>query len=280
MYFNSEEKQLLEGMSSATINRNLREYKTNHNGKGKTMTKPGGLLKKQIAIRTGMDWDDQKPGFLEIDLVAHCGHSESGAFFYSLTATDIFSGWTENAILKNKTQQAVVAGMTAFEDLFPFPILGIDSDNGSEFINQLLMDYCNNHENKIVFTRSRPYRKNDRAHVEQKNWAVVRHLLGYNRFDSSEHFDLIQKIYQFNHIYNNFFQPIRKTIVRPNKDENVFSPKYDKALTPYARVLDSLLLTPAKRLSIIHQYAISNPFQIRPEFYELVRVLIESSVYQ
>ena len=104
------------------------------------MTKPGGLLKKQIAIRTGMDWDDNRPGFLEIDLVAHCGQSEAGAFFYTLTATDVCTGWTDNFILRHKSKEAVVEAMTLLESLLPYPILGIDYDNGSEFINYLRLD--------------------------------------------------------------------------------------------------------------------------------------------
>ena len=185
MFFTREEKDLLTGMSSATINRSLAAYKKSHYGKGKTMIKPGGILKKQ------MDWDNNQPGFLEIDLVAHCGNSESGHFFHTLTVTDICTGWTDNFILQHKTMQDVVQSMTLLEQLLPFPIIGIDSDNGSEFINQLLFDFCSNREKKIIFTRSRPYRKNDQAHVEQKNWVVVRSLLGHHRFDTSEHFELI-----------------------------------------------------------------------------------------
>ena len=137
----SEEKTLLCAMSSATINRVLKPYRKKLDGKGKTLTKPGTMLKKQIAIRTGMDWDDHRPGFLEIDCVAHCGQSSSGEFFHTLTATDICTGWTENFILRHKTMHAVVDAMEQLETLLPFPILGIDSDNGSEFINELLYKF-------------------------------------------------------------------------------------------------------------------------------------------
>ena len=280
MYFTSEEKRLLTEMSSATINRNLREYKKNHQGKGKTMTKPGGLLKKQIAIRTGMDWDDNRPGFLEIDLVAHCGQSAAGTFFYTLTATDVCTGWTDNFILRNKSKEAVVEVMTLLESLLPYPILGIDSDNGSEFINYLLFDYCNNRERKIIFTRSRPYRKNDQAHVEQKNWAVVRRLLGYNRFYTPDHFVLIQRIYQLNHVFNNFFQPVRKTIARPDKDAGVFSPKYESAKTPFRRILPSDVLSFPKKASLVNLYNASNPVKILAEINDLLRILAETSSYQ
>ena len=280
MYFTSEEKQLLSSMSSATINRSLSAYRKSHNGKGKTLTKPGSLIKQQIAVRTGMDWDDHRPGFLEIDLVAHCGRSASGPFFYSLTVTDICLGWTENVILRRKSKEDVVQAMYSIEKRMPFPILGIDSDNGSEFINDLLFGFCSDRENKIMFTRSRPYHKNDQAHVEQKNWAVVRKLLGYHRFDTPNQFDLISRIFELNHIYNNFFQPVRKTILSPQRTDNALSPKYDIARTPYRRALSSPFIDIKNKLSIMSTYISSNPVTLIAEIRRLVLLLNDSSSYE
>ena len=162
----------------------------------------------------------------------------------------------------------------------PFPILGIDSDNGSEFINDLLFGFCSDRENKIMFTRSRPYHKNDQAHVEQKNWAVVRKLLGYHRFDTPNQFDLISRIFELNHIYNNFFQPVRKTILSPQRTDNALSPKYDIARTPYRRALSSPFINIKNKLSIMSTYISSNPVTLIAEIRRLVLLLNDSSSYE
>src|SRR5579859_2424417 len=140
--------------------------------RGRSLTKPGSLLKSQIPMRTWAEWDDHGPGFLEIDLVGHEGGDNNDQFCWSLTATDIATGWTENRSVRNKAAKWVFAAITEVQARMPFPVLGIDSDNGSEFINHHLLQYCD--QNQITFTRSRPGNKNDGAHVEQKNWAVVR----------------------------------------------------------------------------------------------------------
>ncbi len=179
----AETKELLFSMSSATIDRCLRKERFEHR-KGLSSTKPGTLLKHQIPIQTFTPWQDEKPGFLEIDLVAHCGGSLEGQFLYTLTVTDIATGWTECVAIPNKTQIAVSEAIQHIRQQLPFPLLGVDSDNGTEFINATLLRYCR--EKKITFTRSRPYRKNDQAHVEQKNWSVVRHTVGYDRFETTD----------------------------------------------------------------------------------------------
>ena len=274
----SEEKTLLCAMSSATINRVLKPYRKKLDGKGKTLTKPGTMLKKQIAIRTGMDWDDHRPGFLEIDCVAHCGQSSSGEFFHTLTATDICTGWTENFILRHKTMHAVVDAMEQLETLLPFPVLGIDSDNGSEFINELLYKFCSEREKKIIFTRSRPYQKNDQAHVEQKNWAVVRKFLGYHRFCTDQHFQLIESIFTMNHIYLNFFQPIRKTFRKSlsNGKERIY---YDTAATPFCRSIKFPEVSFQMRAKLFNTYYSSNPVSLITEIRKSILLLNESSSY-
>jgi len=170
-----EVKTLLLRMSRATIDRCLHSarFESHH---GLSTTKPGTLLKQAIAVRTWNDWDDARPGFFEIDLVAHCGETTEGQYLNTLTMTDVCTGWTECMALPNKTQTAVSQAIQAVRPRLPFPLLGLDSDNGSEFINDLLYRYCQ--VGQITFTRSRPYRKNDQAHVEQKNWSVVRHTVG------------------------------------------------------------------------------------------------------
>jgi len=156
------------------------------------------------------DWDDAKPGFLEIDLVAHCGNTVEGQYLSTLTVIDVSTGWTECLTLLNKTQMAVSKAISEMRTRLPFPLLGIDSDNGSEFINDMLYRYCM--FEKITFTRSRVYKKNDQSHVEQKNWSVVRRTVGYDRFEIQEERILLNQIYTDLRLYVNFFQPVLKLV--------------------------------------------------------------------
>ncbi|HVN53747.1 MAG TPA: transposase family protein, partial [Anaerolineaceae bacterium] len=203
-----ETKTLLLGMSRATIDRCLQPARFLPHPHGLSTTKPGSLLKQAIPIRTFTPWEDERPGFLEIDLVAHCGDSVEGSYLNTLTATDLATGWTECLGLANKTQAAVSQAIQQLRQQLPFALLGLDSDNGSEFINDTLLRYCQ--AEQITFTRSRPYQKNDQAHVEQKNWSVVRHTVGYDRLESAEELALLRSIYTDLRIYINFFQPVLK----------------------------------------------------------------------
>jgi len=188
-----EVKRLLLSMSRATIDRCLRNARFTHPQHGLSTTKPGSLLKQAIPIRTFTPWEEERPGFLEIDLVAHCGQTTEGVYLNTLTATDLATGWTECRALPNKSQAAVTKAIEAMRHDLPFPMLGLDSDNGSEFINDTLYRYCL--AEHITFTRSRPYQKNDQAHVEQKNWSVVRHTVGYDRLETPAELDLLASIY-------------------------------------------------------------------------------------
>jgi hypothetical protein len=178
------EAALLVSMSAASIDRHLALERAKLFPRGRSHTKPGTLLKSQIPIRTWAQWNENVPGFVEIDLVGHEGGNSSGEFCFTLTVTDVFTGWTINRSVKNKAAIWVFEAIEYVIGQFPFPILGIDSDNGSEFINYHLYDYCTEHE--ITFTRSRSGNKNDGAHVEQKNWTHVRELVGYLRFDTDK----------------------------------------------------------------------------------------------
>jgi len=183
--------QLLQ-MSRSTIDRCLHSARFEKR-KGLSTTKPGSLLKRQIPVRTFADWDDARLGFLEVDLVAHCGDSMAGQFLNTLSCTDVSTGWTECLAVLYRSQEQVFAAIQELRQRLPFPLLGLDSDNGNEFINHLLVDYCRKEE--ITFTRSRPYKKNDQAHVEQKNWSVVRRTVGYDRWESEREYQLLQSIY-------------------------------------------------------------------------------------
>ena len=191
-----EVKQKLQLVSVSTIDRLLKPEKDRYRlGKGRSGTKPGSLLKKAIPIRTFADWDEKKPGYIEADLVGHDGGKASGDFAQSLNFVDILTGWDESAACINKAQVHVFSAIKTVSARFPFAIAGIDSDNGSEFINDQMLRYCI--ENKITFTRSRAYKKNDSCFVEQKNYSVIRRAVGYLRYDSIAEVDILNELYAY-----------------------------------------------------------------------------------
>jgi hypothetical protein len=198
----AETKALLLKISSASIDRCLHSVRI-QSSHGLSTTKPGSLLKSLIPVHTFTAWDEERPGFMEIDLVAHCGNTTAGQYLNTLTCTDLCTGWTALSALPQRSQQAVCDAIHRMRQRLPFPLLGIDSDNGSEFINDLLHRYCL--DEQITFTRSRPYRKNDQAHVEQKNWSVVRHTVGYDRWETEPERALLESIYDDLQFYINFF---------------------------------------------------------------------------
>jgi len=254
-----ETKSLLLSMSRSTIDRCLKQARYS-SPKGISTTKPGSILKKSIPVRTWHEWDETKTGFVEMDLVAHCGDTAVGQFIYTLTAVDVSTGWTECLAIPNKTQIAVSNAIKAMRLRLPFPLLGIDSDNGTEFINDLLYRYCL--EEHITFTRSRPYRKNDQAYVEQKNGSVVRNTVGYDRFDTEEDLQLLQLIYEYLHVYVNFFQPVIKLIGKERIDGRTVK-VYDQATSPYRRVLASEDVDLKYKLSLTNLYVQQNPVHLR-----------------
>lgn len=255
----AEVKALLLSMSRATIDRCLKgaRYEKQH---GLSTTKPGSLLKSAIAVRTWADWDDARPGFVEMDLVAHCGDTTEGIYLNTLTATDIATGWTECLAMPNKTQTAVSQSIIELRQRLPFALLGIDSDNGSEFINDTLYRYCLTEQ--ITFTRSRPYKKNDQAHVEQKNWSVVRHTIGYDRLETEIDLSLLRAIYADLRLYVNFFQPVLKLVGKMQVDGKTVK-QYDQATTPYRRILASDRVPFEVKARLTNLYVQLNPVTLR-----------------
>jgi hypothetical protein len=224
-------------MSAATIDRCLACQRAKLGSHGRSHTKPGSLLKSQIPIRTWAQWDENMVGFLEIDLVGHEGGNATGKHAYTLTATDVLTGWTINRSVKNKAMIWVVEAIDYVIAQFPFPIKGIDSDNGSEFINAHLLAYCQ--ANEITFTRSRAGNSNDGAYVEQKNWTHVRELVGYLRYDTDAERTKLNQIWELNALYTNYFQAQQKLVSKVRNGAKV-TKKYDKAKTPHQRaMLDS-----------------------------------------
>ena len=259
-------RRKLMAISPATIDRLLAPMRRRYQLKARSHTKPGTLLKQQIPIRTFSDWDEARPGFVEIDLVSHEGGDPRGDFAYTLDATDICTGWTETEAVRNRAQVWVFAGIEKVKARFPFKIRGIDSDNGGEFINSHLFNYCV--EKKITFTRSRPYRKNDNCFVEQKNYSIVRRAVGYGRYDTAEELDLLNQLYSRLRLYTNFFQPVMKLVEKTRTGSKV-TKKYDKARTPYRRVVESRFTPKRTKGALKQQYATLNPVKLYREINRL-----------
>lgn len=257
----SEVKGQLLQMSRATIDRCLQQSRFEQ-PRGLSATKPGGLLKHSIPVRTFADWDDAQPGFIEADLVAHCGDRVSGQFLNTLTCTDISTGWTECLALLHRSQEQVHQALQALQQRLPFRLLGMDSDNGTEFINDLIYRYCL--QEQITFTRSRPYKKNDQAHVEQKNWSIVRRTVGYDRWETQEEQQQLASIYDTLRLYANFFQPVMKLIRKQRVDGKTIK-RYDTAQTPYQRILAHEQIAIEIKAKLIQQYVQLNPVQLRRE---------------
>jgi len=273
----AETKGLLLQMSRSTIDRCLCPARFEH-PHGLSTTKPGTLLKKAIPVRTYTPWDEEKPGFMEIDLVAHCGETTEGQYVNTLTCVDLSTGWIECLAVRQRNQQTVFEAIQTMRAHLPFPLLGIDSDNGGEFINDLLYRYCLTET--ITFTRSRPYQKNDQAHVEQKNWSVIRHLIGYDRFETEAEYLLLESIYEDLRLYTNFFQPVFKLVAKDHVDKKVIKRydgraigDHDTAATPYQRVMASKDVPFESKARLTNLYVQLNPAQLRTTIDEKVAKL-------
>jgi hypothetical protein len=261
-----ETRYQLVRLSAATIDRRLAADRARWHPRGRSVTKPGSLLKAQIPIRTWADWDDDRPGFVEIDLVGHDGGNLRGEHAYTLTVTDIATGWTEVRAVRNRAQRWVLAALTEIVEHLPFPVLGIDSDNGTEFINHHLLAFCA--DRKITFTRSRPGRKNDGAHVEQKNWSVVRQTVGYHRYSGEVQVDVLNGIYALLGLLINFFTPQQKLISKTREGSKVIK-HHDTARTPLQRLLADSRVNRHITDPLQARYHTLNPARIRREIHAL-----------
>jgi hypothetical protein len=262
LQIDAEMESQLTTLSPATIDRLLGPARRVGGRKPISTTRPGSILKSSIPIRTFADWQENQPGFLEIDTVAHCGESGEGFYLNTLCGVDVASGWTECIPVFGKWQERVRQAVHRIRHNLPFPLLGVDSDNGSEFINQCFWEYCR--DNKITFTRSRAYKKNDSCHVEQKNGNVVRRLIGYDRYTSKAAYECLGRVYNLVRLYINFFQPTMKLVSKTRHGAKAHK-VYEAAQTPYRRLLKLGVLSEAKQVELAAIYNGLNPVQIRQQ---------------
>ena len=249
-------------MSPATIDRILAPVRIHYKKRGRSTTKPGTLLKNQIPIQTNQ-WNESKPGFLEADTVAHCGDSVAGMFVYTLDTVDIATGWTEQRAVWGKGESGVLEQLKDIEASLPFPLLGFDSDNGSEFLNYHLYRHFSHRKHPVRFTRSRAYHKDDNAHIEQKNWTHVRQWLGYDRFDNHALVPLLNKLYRHEwRLFHNFFCASVKLIDKRRSGSKIIK-YHDSPKTPYQRIAESPFVSDSIKQSLATQLETLNPFLLR-----------------
>lgn len=261
----------LLAISPATVDRLLKPVRARMAGRGRTMTRPGSLLRQQIPIRAEA-WDTDRPGFLEADTVAHGGDSTAGNFIWSITYTDIFSGWTACRATWNRGAEGVVEQTRHVEAALPFAILGFDCDNGGEFINHHLVNHFARRRKPVQFTRCRPYKKNDQAYVEQKNWTHVRQLLGYQRLDRPELVEAINALYELRDQLANFFFPSLK-LLEKRREGGRLTKRHEPAMTPCQRLLDCPWVAEPTKNRLRRERAQIDPFTLKEQIENRLRLV-------
>jgi hypothetical protein len=269
----SEIYQALLNISASTIDRLLLPTRIKYKNRGRTTTKPGTLLRKHIPIKTNQ-WDESRPGFLEADTVAHCGPSLSGMFAYTLDCVDIATGWSEQRAVWGKGETDVLNQIKHIETSLPFPLLGFDCDNGSEFLNYHLLKHFAQRKRPVQFTRSRAYHKDDNAHVEQKNWTHVRQWLGYQRLEDPKAVPLLNDLYGHEwRLFHNFFCPSMKLLSKERIGSKTLK-HHDPPKTPYQRILDSPHIPLDIKQDLSNQLEKLNPFVLREAMEKKLRKIL------
>jgi len=254
-----EDKTRILSVSATTMDRLLKRARSGLTLHGRCTTKPGTLLRDKIPVCTGQ-WEERRLGFIEADTVAHCGETTEGKYVLTLDCVDVASGWSEQRAVWGKTDTVVARRMHEIEKAFPFPIKGFDSDNGCEFLNHKLFRYFVDRKQPVIFTRSRAYKKNDNAHIEQKNWTHVRQWLGYDRLEHEELVAAINDLYANEwRLYHNFFNPSAKLLTKERVGSKTRK-KYDKPKTPYQRLTESDELTEYTKAQLAKIFDNTDPF--------------------
>jgi len=261
-----EVRARLLALSTATADRLLRPVRERDQPRGIGTTKAGSLLKHKVPIRTFTEWNDVRPGFMEADCVAHCGTSAEGSYLYTLVLTDVATAWTECLPLLHRSHDAIIHALDHVQRLLPFPLLGLDTDNGGEFLNHPLLEYCRRKE--ITFTRGRAYRKNDQCYVEQKNGSIVRQLVGYDRFEGERAYRQLSELYRAVRLYVNFFQPSLKLLVKRREGSQVYR-RYDAAQTPLQRLRAADVLAESARDRLVALYEALDPVRLLRQLHTL-----------
>ena len=266
--------QLLS-ISPASIDRIMKPDRDKYGKRGLSTTKPGSLLKKKIPVKTDQ-WNEKRPGFVEVDSVAHCGTSTAGMFVFTINCVDIATSWTEQRAVWGKGERGVIQSIENIENSLPFELQGFDCDNGSEFLNWHLYRYFVQRDKPIEFTRSRPYRKNDNAHVEGKNWTHIRQYLGYERFEKIEIVQQLNELFTSEwRLYFNFFIPSTKLEKKERVGSKVIK-KYDQPKTPFQRILDSSYIDQETKAVLQKQFDQLDPFDLQRKLVAKIKRILKN----
>ncbi len=252
----------LKRISPSTIDRLLKPTRMKYKTHGRSTTKPGTLLRRHIPVKVNQ-WDETRPGFLEADTVAHCGETTAGIYVNTIDFVDIATGWTEQRAVWGKGERGVLEQIKDVEQSLPFPLLGFDCDNGSEFLNYHLVRHFAERIRPIAFTRSRAYHKDDNAHIEQKNWTHVRQWIGYDRIDRPGAVELLNDLYRSEwRLFHNFFCPSVKLIAKERIGSKTIK-RHDSPKTPYQRIMESVHIPDPVKVALTKELEGLNPFVLR-----------------
>ncbi len=272
-----KDEELLRKISPATIDRILAKFRGKYTKRGLCTTRPGSIIRDLIPIKTNQ-WDESRPGFIEVDLVAHCGTSVAGEYINTLDIVDIATGWTSQRAVWGKGEINTFKAIREIELTLPFKIRGFDSDNGKEFMNYRLLKYFKHRKMPVDYTRSRAYNKNDNAHIEEKNWTVVRQYIGYDRLNNPEQLELLNDLYRNDlNYFLNYFLPSMKLISKERQGSKI-KKKYDKAKTPFQRLYESQGIDEDKKLELLRILNRLDPFKLQENIERKIRLILKLSV--
>jgi len=264
-------------ISPATIDRLLIKFKGRYKKRGLSTTRPGSLIRQLIPIKTDQ-WNENRPGYVEVDLVAHCGTSVAGEYINTLDMVDIATGWTSQRAVWGKGEHNTFKAIREIELTLPFKIKGFDSDNGKEFLNYRLLKYFKHRTEPVNHTRARAYNKNDNSHIEQKNWTVVRQYIGYDRLDKPDQLEMLNDLYRNElNYFTNYFLPSVKLISKHRHGSKI-KKKYDKAKTPFQRLLESQYIDDKKKLELHRIFNKQDPFELQENIKNKTGQIIKLSV--
>ncbi len=272
-----KDEELIRTISPATIDRLLIRFRGSYKKRGLCTTRPGSIIRDLIPIKTNQ-WDENRPGFIEVDLVAHCGTSVAGEYINTLDIVDIATGWTSQRAVWGKGETNTLKAIREIELTLPFKIRGFDSDNGKEFMNYRLLKYFKHRKEPVSYTRSRAYNKNDNAHIEEKNWTVVRQYIGYDRLNNPEQLELLNDLYRNElNFFLNYFLPSVKLISKERQGSKI-KKKYDKAKTPFLRLFESKEINDDKKLELLRILNKLDPFKLQGNIDKKIRLILKLSI--
>lgn len=266
--------ELLRSISPATIDRILSKFRSHYKKRGLCTTKPGGILRELVPIKTDQ-WNEKRPGYVEVDTVAHCGSSTAGTFIFTLNMVDIATGWTSQRAVWGKGEEGVFKAIRDIELNLPFPILGFDCDNGNELLNWRLLKYFKERPMPVSYTRARSYHKNDNSHIEEKNWTVVRQYIGYDRLDKIELVKMLDDLYKNElNYFLNFFISSSKLLSKQRIGSKI-KKIHQAPKTPYEKLWDSEYIDKKTKMSLYNTMKILNPFELQRSIKQKINAIMK-----